>query len=104
MTMISPDCDDLIAFLNSLVSIDEYAIAELLCVRVPCNEAMADHPTVQVAGAGPGTTFVRPGTFRLGLLGLLNGYCGIGPDGWGPIAAIYERGRLVRFERTGSST
>ena len=53
------ETDRLIAFLNSLIEIDPYAMAELLTLRVPCNQAMADHPTVQVAAAGA-TTFIAP--------------------------------------------
>jgi hypothetical protein len=103
---IRPDTDALIAFLNAVVAIDPYAIAELLCIRVPCNRALADHPSVQVAVGGDGCpiTYIAPGSFRVGILGILNGYCGNiddGPlEGWGPIAAIYDEGRLLRFERT----
>jgi hypothetical protein len=100
------DTDDLIAFLNSLLAIDPYAIAELLYVRVPCNAALAEHESVQVMGHGSGVTFVAPGSFRVGLLGILNGYCGtvdVGErKGWGPITADYSDGRLIGFRRTES--
>ena len=102
---VRAETDELIAFLNSLVAIDPYAVAELLCVRVPCNEAMAEHPSVQVFVGGErcGPTFVAPGQFRVGMLGVLNGYCGVidaGPNkGSGTIAARYDEGRLVGFER-----
>ena len=96
--MIRPDTDDLIAFLNSLLEVDRYAVAELILARVPCNAGLADHPTVQVASAGS-TTFIEPGTYRVGMLGILNGYCGADAAGNGPIAAVYEGGRLARFER-----
>lgn len=105
--MIRDDTDDLIAFLNSLVAIDPYAMAELLCIRVPCNQALADHPTVQVAVGGErsGYTFIAPGTSRVGVLGVLNGYCGVIDEGplknSGPIGAVYDKGRLLRFQRTG---
>jgi hypothetical protein len=43
-------------------------------------------------------------TYRVGILGMLNGFCGTIDDGpWtgcGPIAATYEGGKLVHFERT----
>ncbi len=95
--------DEVIDFLNELLAIDPYAISELLIERVPCNQRMADHRTVQVQGAGF-YTFIAPGTFRVGLLGLLNGFCGIieeGPKkGYGPITAVYEDAKLVCFERT----
>ena len=103
---VRDDTDDLIAFLNSLVEIDRYAIAELLCIRVPCNQALADHPSVQVQTGreGGGYTYIAPGTSRVGMLGLLNGFCGTLDDGprkgWGPIVAQYDEGRLVRFERS----
>lgn len=104
---IRSEADDLIAFLNSLVAIDQYAMAELLCIRVPCNETMAKHPTVQVAAGGEKSmlTYIAPGTWRVGMLGVLNGYCGTIDEGneragWGPISAVYDRGRLLRFERT----
>jgi hypothetical protein len=102
--------DDLIDFLNALVAIDRYAIAELLCTRVVCNKTMADHPSVQVAAGredmqfGEGFAFLAPGQFRVGMLGILNGFCGTieqGPrKGWGPITAIYDKGLLVGFKRT----
>lgn len=102
---IRPETDDLIAFLNSLVAIDRYAVAELLAIRVPCNEEMANHPTVQVAAHGS-ATFIRPGTHRLGLLGVLNGFCGAydagSRQGYGAIAANYEDGHLTGFTRLGS--
>lgn len=99
---IRPDTDDLITFLNSLVEIDRYAMQELIGARVSCNEELANHPSVQVA-AHP-HPHVPPGQFRVGVLGILNGYAGTydeGPRaGWGPIQAVYEDGRLIRFERT----
>jgi hypothetical protein len=101
--MIRPDTDELIAFLNSLVELDRYAVAELLTVHVPCNKALAGHPSVQVCQSGE-MTYIAPGTFRVGFLGILNGYCGIVGHGeradWGPITAVYENRLLVRFERT----
>ena len=102
--MIRQDTDEMIAFLNELVAIDPYAIAELLCVRVPCSKALADHPSVQVQGSDGVLSYIAPGTYRVGLLGILNGYCGTIDDGpkknWGPITARYEDRRLVGFERT----
>lgn len=103
---VRPDVDEFIAFLNKLAAIDDYALAELLCIRVPCNGDLAAHPSVQVAVGGErsGYTYIRPGEFRVGMLGILNGFFGTideGPrKGWGPIAAIYDSGRLIRFERT----
>lgn len=110
---IRPDTDDLIAFLNSLTAIDPVAMGELMAARVPCNEAMANHPTVQVVAGGAdgnvgkhaGESAVPAGEFRVGFLGILNGYAGAfdeGPrKGWGPISAVVEDdGRVTSFRRT----
>jgi hypothetical protein len=89
--------DALVAFLNSLVEIDQYAVHELISCRVPCNRQMAEHPSVQVAAAGD-EVFVPPGQFRVGMLGVLNGFMGAAV---GVICADFDaRGRLVGFRRT----
>lgn len=103
VTRNAPDrADELIDFLNSLVKIDPYAMAELLCVKVPCNKALAEHPTVCVEPDGY-ATFIAPGTFRVNLLGLLNGFCADPnnpPSGWGvPIVPVYNDKTLSHFKR-----
>ena len=84
-----------IGILNSMVDADPQAMAQLCETRVPCNDAMADHPTVQVTDEG------------VGMLGVLNGLFGTIPDGefkgWGHITAVYEDdGALTKFVRTGT--
>jgi hypothetical protein len=98
---IRSDTDELIEFLNSLLAIDPYAIAALVGAHVACNRELADHPTVQVGGHGS-DKFIRPGEFRVGLLGILNGYCGVDVNGVGPICAVFDDEQLVRFERSKS--
>ena len=97
--MIRPDTDDMIAFLNELLALDAQAVTDLINSRVQCNEAMANHPTVQVGGETG-----KPETFRVGLLGLLNGYCGAYDDGekkgYGPITADFDDGIVTGFRRT----
>ena len=99
---LRPETDSIIEFLNELLALDPYATAELLCLDVVCNEKVAHHPTIQVRGHGA-TSYIAPGAFRLGVLGLLNGYCGTideGPKaGWGPIVATYSAGKLSKFIR-----
>lgn len=78
---------DAVAYLNQLLELDRPAVAALVANRVPCNEALADHPTCQVG--------VQHGGFHVGLLGVLNGLFGTigdgGPrDGWGWITAEFE--------------
>lgn len=34
-----------IEYLNSLVEADGLAVKALICNRIPCNQALADHPT-----------------------------------------------------------
>jgi hypothetical protein len=98
---IRSDTNELIAFLNSLLVLDRHFMQELLALRVPCNQQIAEHPSIQVVQGSERDTFIRPGEFRAGILGVLNGYCGIFKDGphpgWGPIAAIYDEGRLIKF-------
>jgi len=91
--------DEAIMFLNEVVALDRHAIQRLVGERQQCNQSLADHPSVQVGG-------VPDGRWEVGILGILNGLFGaFGPEaaereGWGPIAAVYEDGLLVRFERT----
>lgn len=93
---IRPEADDLIAFLNEILNTDPDFMQQLVDHRLPCNQLLADHPTLQV-GAGMEHRRVA------GVLGLLNGFIGTideGPrQGWGAIAAIYQGGRLTSFER-----
>jgi hypothetical protein len=81
--------DETIAFLNQLLLIDRQAISKLMETRVPCNQDMVDHESVQVALV-PGTA-PQEERLRVGLLGILNGLFGTFPDGpkkgWGLIVA-----------------
>jgi hypothetical protein len=84
----------IVDFLNELVAIDREAIEQLIEFRVPCNQALADHTTVQVESQGYGP--------RVGLLGLLNGLVGVNAAGWGYIMADFDGnaqniGHLIGF-------
>jgi len=97
--MIRPDTDELIAFLDSLAKIDPVTMGKLISARVPCNEGLAKHPTVQC-----GDYHYQGKVVAVGMLGILNGYAGVfdhGPyKGWGPISAIVEAdGRCTGFKR-----
>jgi len=82
-----------IDYLNELLEIDPAAIEDLVKTRVPCSNALSWHPTVQVVGGGECPAMV-------GLLGIINGLCGVDADGWGPVAARYdEAGNLFEFSR-----
>lgn len=70
----------IVDMLNGVLETDKPAIAALMSNRVPCTETLADHPTIQVVEQDDG--------FHVGLLGILNGLCGIYPDGYGPIQLV----------------
>jgi hypothetical protein len=93
--MIRPWTEPLIAFLNEVARIDPQALRALIEQRVPCGDALADHPSVQVdASTSPA---------HVGLLGILNGFCGVieagEREGWGPITAEIGPDALT-FRRT----
>lgn len=79
--------------LNEIHRLDPTVLHRLVTGRVPCNEALADHDTVQVGGA-------VGGPYSVGLLGILNGIFGTQPGtrvGW--IAAHYnDAGELDGFQ------
>jgi hypothetical protein len=85
--------DDAIEALNSMLEADPAAMLALVGSRVPCNEALAEHPTCQVSD--------EDGALSVGLLGVLNGIYGKDSAGWGYIVAeLNDGGQLVRFRRT----
>jgi hypothetical protein len=83
------DVEATLAFLNELTALDPKAMEALVGLRAPCNEALLNHPTVQV------TDYHDDKIPRVGILGLLNGLFGTYEDGpkkgWGPIAAYWEK-------------
>ena len=88
---VSPD--HAIDVLNLILKADPAAAHALVEQRVPCNKALGDHPSVQVAQKDESLT--------VGLLGVLNGIFRADEDGWGTICAVFEDdGTLTRFERT----
>ena len=102
--MIHQATDDLIAFLNEALAIDHDAVAALVKHRVRCNEAMGNHPTIQCWSDVELPVFLK-GVYEVSMLGLLNGFCGTFDDdgplkNFGPISAVYDDGKLVRFQRT----
>lgn len=78
-----------VRFLNELARLDPVAMLALVGQRVPCNQAIVDHPTVQVTD--------HAGHPEVGLLGVLNGLFGVfdeGPQkGWGGIGARFTPGK-----------
>lgn len=83
--------DDVIQYLNEILRLDRPAIAALVANRVPCNDALADHESVQV--------MPQHGGYHVGLLGILNGMWGAFNGVDGPIATVWNDGYLVRFAK-----
>lgn len=85
--------EDAILMLNSMIMCDEEAVLSLVSDRVKCNEAMANHPSIQVAGGS--------GVYFIGLLGVINGLFGVSDSGQGPIALMTFDGKPLFFSRDG---
>lgn len=83
---------NIVSLLNDALTRDREAVTALLNSRVTCNKDLTDHPTIQCGERG--------GRFTVGVLGILNGLCGVKGDGHGLIVAEYadeELKELVRF-------
>jgi hypothetical protein len=82
--MIHDPCsvDQALTILNEMVRADPEAVRSLVEARVPCNRALAYHPTVQVSQKDNG--------FSVGFLGVINGIFGTDAKGWGPFTAYFD--------------
>lgn len=94
MTKDTVSIGEVIGILNGMLDLDPEATTALISHRVPCNEKMSEHPTIQVLRVNMGC--------RVGVLGLLNGLFGVYDDLSGPIGAVwqYDDGKepqLMRF-------
>jgi len=86
----SKDIQEAVDVLNSALNDDKEAITSLVENRVPCNNKLADHPTVQVSG--------EDDNFRVGLLGIVNGIFGCDGNNRGFIGADYDDDdNLIKF-------
>jgi len=82
--------DDAIKYLNSVMRSDPLAIRALMCIAIPCNEALADHPSAQVRNDW------EEG-YTVTLLGIINGLFGVDEDGWGAIAYRFDESKAFEF-------
>lgn len=87
----------IVAFLQEMIDLDPEAVSALIAARVPCSQALAGHPSVQVGTAAEvaklqaseeGEPAGLP--YRVGLLGFLNGLVGTATDGRGLVAVIMD--------------
>ena len=78
---------DVVNLLNEVLALDPKAMNSLMIQRVPCNPALAEHPSVQVGIDGGGG-------YCFGVLGLFNGLFGSYDEGehkgWGTIVATVD--------------
>jgi hypothetical protein len=74
--------DEVIELLNESFRLDPEWAHNFVETRTKCNDAVADHQTIQ-----SGT---RDGIKHVGPLGFLNGLFGVDDRGYGPIAASYD--------------
>lgn len=83
---------DVVELLNEALLKDPECLKALFEHRVPCNSAIAHHPTIQVQ------QHKGQKVPAVGLLGILNGLFGIGEDGFGAFAMeIDEEGNISKF-------
>lgn len=84
---------EVVTLLNELVALDQDAMTALVENRVVCNEALANHPTVQVVGLlGDGDN-----NCMVGILGILNGIFGTDDEHCGALEAVFDGDRLIGF-------
>lgn len=84
--------DQTIKVLNEALKLDKLAMQSLFDCRVSVNEALANHPTIQVLGSE---------MYSLSVLGLINGIIGANEDGCGYVAGFFDNdtGELLNFGR-----
>ncbi len=71
--------------LNRAFKSDPVAIEQLFNVRVDCNDALANDPTIQVGQV------VGADNYSVGAIGIINGICGtMRESSWGYVALVYS--------------
>jgi hypothetical protein len=103
MSMIN--AEGAIKFLNEIHALDPTVLPKLISHRVECNQALADHPTVQVGFCGEFGEMNSglADKYVVGFMGILNGLFGIRDYGSGYIAYVEENGKLKGFRLTSPS-
>ena len=86
---------DAVNLLNEMLEADAEALQSLVEDRCPCNEAMAEHPTIQV-GERTGEPLAEK-RWEVGLLGVMNGLFGIDEAGAGEIVMMKRDGEIIGF-------
>lgn len=84
--------EEMVKVLNDAFKKDPKAIEMLFGVRVPCNKQLSEHPTIQVG------KFEDSNFWLVGMIGIINGYCGTNKDGWGYVGIDYEGDKMKGFK------
>lgn len=94
--MKSISAEDAIRVLNEALECDGESVRLLIENRVPCNEKMVEHPSIQCGKAD------NEKGGEVGMLGIINGIFGTQSNGWGYICAHYDSpgGKIVKFAVT----
>ena len=74
--------DETIKTLNEALTLDKEGVTNFILTYARVNHNLAVHPTIQVNK--------NDGTFRLGMLGFLNGLFGISETGFGALGANFQ--------------
>jgi hypothetical protein len=74
--------EEAVDYLNDLCDCDVAAMHALVCNRVPCGEALADHESCQV--------LPQSDSFFVGMLGVINGMFGTDENGYGQIEIVFR--------------
>ena len=82
--------DAAIEVLNRALKADPEAVQALIEYRHPCNNDMAHDPTIQCEEP-------ISNTYRVGVLGLINGIIGVNERNWGLVCAVFEDGKIEKF-------
>ena len=82
---------EIVDLMNELLEKDKEAIETLINYHVPCNEAIQNHPTVQVRKHNE--------QMQVGLLGILNGFFGCDENGYGSICTYVEDDDHSKIEK-----
>ena len=88
--------------LNELLKLDYDCISSLVRHHERCNDAIADHPSVQVSKYSAQSTLAQVNkTATVGFIGILNGMFSIREDGMGAICYEFDDdGKITMFKLT----
>ena len=84
--------NEVVEFLNHLLTIDRKTITSLIKHKIECNKNLFKHPSVQV--------LKTKDKYLVSMLGILNGMFGVDNNGYGQITACFENDIIIKFVKT----